>query len=434
MPAAGTHTARRAFTLIELLVVIGIIAVLVGLLLPAVQAARESSRRSKCSNNLRQISLAAQNYESGNGRYPTSGRGFDTTSSGRVLAPGYDYNTLNVESFFVQILPFIEQQSLATRWNGKRPYWDTTNQGGGSNCQLAATKIAAFLCPSNSITKDSFGGPSPAATNQPYKYYGQSDYAPVAFTDISTSGIRIQASGTTANAYRDGLFTMGQTTGVSAARDGTSNTVILFERAGRSAMFAGTLEARVKQESPTTTWYRTGVGKPAVVASGTSAPDANWAADLNETFSVTATVSGSAPQAYSTVPGRWADPESGMGVSGAANDEGNVGSPAGYRQQYLINNNRAPSPGTESKYGGQGGDRSGSITTVTQGQPGCSWQINNCGPNDEPFSQHYGGCFAAFADGSVHLLNEKIDVQVVRQLCNPRDEETPLPWKPSVVP
>src|SRR5687767_6117999 len=89
---------RRGFTLIELLVVIAIIGVLVALLLPAVQAAREAARRSQCSNNLKQIGLAVHNYESSNGALPPTG------SLDAVNPPNY--------SMKARLLPGLEQQPL----------------------------------------------------------------------------------------------------------------------------------------------------------------------------------------------------------------------------------------------------------------------------------------------------------------------------------
>src|SRR6201992_1996163 len=96
---------RRGFTLIELLVVIAIIAVLIALLLPAVQAAREAARRAQCVNNLKQLSLAALNYESANTALPPG--------SCSVLDPvkGTGYFRNNFSSF-VRMLPFTEQSPM----------------------------------------------------------------------------------------------------------------------------------------------------------------------------------------------------------------------------------------------------------------------------------------------------------------------------------
>jgi hypothetical protein len=129
-----------------------------------------------------------------------------------------------------------------------------------------------------------------------------------------------------------------------------------------------------------------------------------------------------------SVPNRWADSDNASGVSGPPSEEGNSSSVAGYRTQPIINNHKGVLPGsklsdgTVSTYGGG-----------TNGQktlPNCDWQLNNCGSNDEPFSMHSGGgCFAGFGDGSVHWLNEKLDVQVMRQLSDPADGDAPLPYK-----
>src|SRR6478735_1402665 len=100
---------RRAFTLVELLVVIAIIGVLVALLLPAVQMARESARRSQCTNNLRQIGLAIHNYESTFARLPTAGQGTDFTTS----PPS---TTFDQQSLFTVILAYLEQGSTFQRF------------------------------------------------------------------------------------------------------------------------------------------------------------------------------------------------------------------------------------------------------------------------------------------------------------------------------
>lgn len=398
------RSSSRGFTLVELLVVIAIIATLIGLLLPAVQTARESARKSQCSNNVRQMALGALNYESANKRWPTSGEGIDFTRG--------NMKGLNVESFFVQILAFIEQANLASKWQSKRPYWDTTagNAVAGGNSQLAATKIRTFLCPSNGITKDEYGGTSSGATVSgqaaQYSYYGQTDYMPVAYTDLSpTDGTRQKAtSATVKGAYKPGLLSLLGESGMKDAVDGTSNTAIFFEDAGRSLQTVGSRDAVL---GGATTWYRSaGTGSATPVASG----DALFGASSDNPSS-------------KTVPNRWADPDNASGVSGGPNEETSTA-----RTQPIINNNKNPLPGGKAADGSistYGGGTNGQATGAN-----CSWDMNNCGSNDEPFSLHSGGgCFAGFADGSVHWLSEKLDVQVVRQLADPADGDAPLPYE-----
>jgi len=135
----GAATPNRGFTLIELLVVITVIGVLVALLLPAVQAARESARRAQCSNNLKQIGLALANYQSALRVYP-----FGVGGGG---PPG---NTVNRWSAQSQLLHYLEQTSLFNALNFVGIPWLNVNPVFGPMNQTSiTTKIAGFLCPTD---------------------------------------------------------------------------------------------------------------------------------------------------------------------------------------------------------------------------------------------------------------------------------------------
>ena len=133
-------TQRRGFTLIELLVVIAIIAVLIGLLLPAVQKVREAANRIKCSNNLKQLGLAAQNYHDVNGHFPP-GIGYYPTAKNGAFG-----------SYFFHLLPYVEQDPLYKSSLGQvlfpPPYGPTTVYYPGNN-NVYSQPVKVFLCPSD---------------------------------------------------------------------------------------------------------------------------------------------------------------------------------------------------------------------------------------------------------------------------------------------
>ena len=173
-----THFGRRTrgFTLVELLVVIAIIGILVALLLPAVQAAREAARRSQCLNNLKQFGVAAHNYHDVYKHFPI----------GMQLTEGM---SVTRSTFFIELLPYLEEQALQDqweftdlRWSGGRP--TDTNVTDDSATSRAASLISVFICPSDRFESNPFLlDSSPSATGSTsanggfYGYYSGTSYA-----------------------------------------------------------------------------------------------------------------------------------------------------------------------------------------------------------------------------------------------------------------
>jgi prepilin-type N-terminal cleavage/methylation domain-containing protein len=134
-PRRANKSRRRGFTLIELLVVIAIISALVVLLLPAVQAAREAARQTACRNNLRQVGLAALNYEAGSGALPI----------GASQSVGFGH------SWWVEIAPFLEHGAVMSRFDKKSPHhgWVVAHPRNGR--LIDGLVIPALLCPSSPL-------------------------------------------------------------------------------------------------------------------------------------------------------------------------------------------------------------------------------------------------------------------------------------------
>ena len=182
---------RRGFTLVELLVVIAIIGVLVALLLPAVQQAREAARRIQCTNNLKQIGLAIHNYH-------------DTYRT----APGISSGS---RTLLVSILPFMEQKNLAELWDDSEQWWDWSTPGPSANQVLADKMPDAYVCPSS---------PDGGAVIASYGFQS-SDYCP-------TVGLYTPTFQTKKGFFNGPGFKFRDTT------DGLSNTMLFHESAGRA--------------------------------------------------------------------------------------------------------------------------------------------------------------------------------------------------------
>ena len=171
MPVREPISGRSGFTLIELLVVISIIGVLIALLLPAVQAAREAARRAQCTNNLKQVGLALHQYHSSMNTFPMGAVTFASylVSPNCVTTPGVAHKRKN-HTMFALILPFLEQQNVYNAINFQFGTNDLEGSvhAGATNYTGLATRVDSYICPTD-------GGQTPL--NFPSNPYAQSSYS-----------------------------------------------------------------------------------------------------------------------------------------------------------------------------------------------------------------------------------------------------------------
>jgi prepilin-type N-terminal cleavage/methylation domain-containing protein/prepilin-type processing-associated H-X9-DG protein len=220
---------RKAFTLVELLVVITIIGLLIGLLLPAVQIAREAARRSKCANNLKQIALAVHNFSTTYGNLPQSHRPAGATVAPRISA-------------LTELLPFLEQKNLYQNYNQSLNWSDPTN------AVVVQSVVPALICPSSIDPSRLDGDPNPKSTPAGWTptMAAVTDYSATVAVDsrlfdaglVDAAGAGILAQDnydpskpTTAANHHVGSPRLADVT------DGLSNTILFAESAGRPVLF-----------------------------------------------------------------------------------------------------------------------------------------------------------------------------------------------------
>ena len=215
---------RPAFTLIELLVVIAIIAVLIGLLLPAVQKVRAAAARMQCSNNLKQIALACHSYHDANKSLPPAVN-YEVARESSSAATIEYYGGLRIVDYRafwpVFVAPYIEQEAYARRWAEIKPDSSKWNLGGPSS--LNAFTCKTLRCPSDALPSNGLNellAPGQSAAYPDGAYQGLTSYRP----NSGTVGLL----GTTTS-VRDGVMHTNSRVRLTGVTDGTSGTILFGE-------------------------------------------------------------------------------------------------------------------------------------------------------------------------------------------------------------
>ncbi|TWT47535.1 DUF1559 domain-containing protein [Botrimarina hoheduenensis] len=222
MPSTSA-SRRRAFTLVELLVVIAIIGILVAMLLPAVQAAREAARRSSCVNNVKNLALAMHNYHDTYGRFPAAAEFPD----GRLYNPTKDQALFH--NWAIRLLPFLEETALSDQFDITPTRRVRDDPNGDRNAIARATPVTVMLCPSDANNSTLFVGSGGSWARGNYglnavHYWPNEYWRVVGDTSGNEADLAFQIG---FSGFSDG--TVNQALSMAQITDGTSKTIMLGE-------------------------------------------------------------------------------------------------------------------------------------------------------------------------------------------------------------
>jgi len=415
-----TRRTRQGFTLIELLVVIAIIGILVALLLPAIQKAREAAARTQCLNNMKQMGIALHAHHDAYRCFPASGESLRSDGQDTAF-----YTT----SLFTWLLPNVEQNDAYRAFTDYTlPYNWATNISTNAGMSM----IPTYLCPSNPIRPknglDSLG-------------YGYCDYMPIAYTNLNPNpipGNNMYLNGTKTNPPGTGVgIPFNSTTAIGRWPGGlcavyVDNTPGFAASIGNFTDSAGTTVTLIDEPGKPQFVIDFSITNPSLnhLKSGKLGPSASQIPDglsnvicMTEdvgrveafpTPSYTDPVGQNIPATNLIAAGgklaraswRWAEPDTANGVSGPNGKTGSPNPPVGNKNAKVINNYPLPIGGP-----------------INDPNPvnNCPWTVANCGPNDEAFSFHNAGCNCLWMDGSARFVRDDIDIGVFFRLVCPLD-------------
>lgn len=390
---------RRGFTLVELLVVIAIIGVLVALLLPAIQAAREAARRSNCTNNLKQFGVALHNYNNTLKTFPPGG-------IVDVNDPGNWYG-----SFHGMLLPFFEEAGLKGIYDSSRDWQHQTairvdQTDPTSPAVVPQTVIPVFICPSSSgeaafedrlLNEIFFIGV--AGSYQAGQKYAATNYAVCkGITDAWCVGPNRSAPGPPAVPIGErGLFDLNWAVPLRKITDGTSNTIAMGEAAhGPNWPLAHAEPNQTIWTGATYDNQRINLITPDP-AFGPRYANQAWIAAQPSYDGV----EGPLGLYFASIYACTLEPPNKKPVT-----QTRAATSAG--QYFKCGKSQPAAPGISMQT---------NPPVVTCPTPGATGPTG-CGPHllSNFRSDHSGGCIFLFADGSVHLLRQEIDMMVYQQL------------------